>query len=34
MENNRFGLFEEFNGEYHVIDDHTILSDILGKFEK
>ena len=33
-ENNRFALFEELNGEYHVIDDKTILSDVLAKFEK
>ena len=33
QENNRFALFEVSSKESRVIDDKTILVDILGKFE-
>ena len=33
-ENNRFALFEVCGSVSKVIDDRTILVDILGKFEK
>ena len=33
QENNRFALFEVGTRESRVIDDKTILVDILGKFE-
>ena len=32
-ENNRFALFEQCGRQSKVIDDRTILPDILGKFE-
>lgn len=33
-ENNRFALFEVCGNVSKVIDDRTILADILGKFER
>lgn len=33
-DNNRFALFEAQDGEYRVIDDRTILADVLAKFER
>ena len=32
-ENNRFALFESCGQQSKVIDDRTILADILGKFD-
>ena len=34
VENNRFALFELQGAETKVIDDRTILADVLGKFER
>ena len=33
-ENNRFALFELCGRKVKVIDDRTILADVLGKFER
>ena len=33
-ENNRFALFELCGRQVKVIDDRTILADVLGKFER
>ena len=33
-ENNKFALFEMCSKEVKVIDDRTILADVLGKFER
>ena len=33
-ENNRFALFETCGRQVKVIDDRTILADVLGKFER
>ena len=33
-ENNKFALFELRGSEFKVVDDRTILADVLGKFEK
>ena len=33
-ENNRFALFETCGRQWKVIDDRTILADVLGKLER
>ena len=34
QENNRFALFELCGRQVKVVDDRTILADVLGKFER